>query len=302
MASTAIDTQPTWRKVLNFPLVTLILATVVFMATMTVSALAAKPIPDPTGSQQIVLKLIGCVLLIVAYKFVIARMGEIKRDDLRMPGAMRNLGIGLAVGAAIMFAVAIIAAVLRVYSIAGPGDTVALFPEIIALGVFPAISEEIFFRGILFRWIEELGGSWFALAATSAFFGLAHFYNPNASLFTSFAIAVEAGLLLGGTYMLTRSLWLPIGLHAGWNLTQGEILDVNVSGLTMDGLVDARTSGSELLSGGQFGFEGSIIALILATAVGLWYVIRAVNKGEVMRPWWVRRRLAREAVAVEQPA
>lgn len=301
MASIAIDARPTWRKVIDFPLVALILATVVFMATLAASALIAKPIPDPTGPQQIVLKLIGCVLLIVAYKVVIARMGEIKRDDLRVPGAVRNLGIGLGVGAGIMFAVAIIAAVLQVYSIAGPGDTINLFPEIIALGVFPAISEEIFFRGILFRWIEELAGSWFALALTSAFFGLAHFFNPNASLFTSFAIAVEAGLLLGGTYMLTRSLWLPIGLHAGWNLTQGEILDVNVSGLSMEGLVNARTSGPELLSGGQFGFEGSIIALILATAVGLWYVVRAVRQGELMRPWWVRRRLARET-AVEQQA
>ena len=301
MASTAIDARPTWRKVIDFPLVALILATLVFMLTLAASALVAKPIPDPTGSQQIVLKLIGCVLLILAYKLIIARMGEIKRDDLRLPGAIRNLGIGLGVGAGIMFAIAIIAAVLQVYSIAGPGDTANLFPEIIALGVFPAISEEIFFRGILFRWIEELAGSWFALALTSAFFGLAHFFNPNASLFTSFAIAVEAGLLLGGTYMLTRSLWLPIGLHAGWNLTQGEILDVNVSGLSMEGLVNARTSGPELLSGGQFGFEGSIIALILATAVGLWYVVRAVRQGELMRPWWVRRRLAREA-AVEQSA
>jgi membrane protease YdiL (CAAX protease family) len=191
-------------------------------------------------------------------------------------------------------------AIFGVYSIAGPGDTVNLVPELVVLGLFPAISEEIFFRGILFRWCEELGGSWFALALTSAFFGLAHLGNPNATAFSSFAIAVEAGILLGGAYMLTRSLWLPMGLHAAWNITQGEIFDVPVSGLAMDGLVNAKIQGPELLSGGQFGFEASIVAVFLATAVGVWLVVRAIRQGELVRPWWVQRRLASEkAVRVD---
>ena len=94
----------------------------------------------------------------------------------------------------------------------------------------PGFTEELLFRGILFRWIEEFGGSWAALAVTSALFGLAHIFNPGATWFSSFAIAVEAGVLLGGAYMLTRNLWLAMGLHAGWNFTQGEIFDVPVSG------------------------------------------------------------------------
>lgn len=292
--------RPLWRQIADFPLVTLILAVVLFSLTMSASLLLAKPIPDPSGGDQVVFKLIASVLLIVVAKLVLSRMGEHPRDDLRLAGGMRNLILGLGYGAGIMATVVAVAAVLGLYSIAGPGDTVKLFPEIVALGLFPAISEEIFFRGILFRWCEELGGSWFALALTSAFFGLAHLSNPNATAFSSFAIAVEAGILLGGAYMLTRSLWLPMGLHAAWNITQGEIFDVPVSGLAMNGLVDARIQGPELLSGGQFGFEASIIALILATAVGVWFVVRAIRQGELIRPWWVRRRLASEkAVGID---
>ena len=302
MASTAIDARPTWRKVIDFPLVTMILATLVFILTGLVAGFTARFIHDPTGSEQTVWKLIFAALLIVVYKLVIARMGEIKRDDLRGSGAVRDLSVGLGVGAGIMVVIAAIAAVLKVYSITGPGDTINLFPEIVAMGVFPAISEEIMFRGIFFRWLEELGGSWFALALTSAFFGLAHLYNPGATPLTSFFIAVEAGILLGAAYMLTRSLWLPIGLHAAWNLTQGEVLDVSVSGIQVDGLVTAQVQGPQSLSGGPFGFEGSILGLIFATGVGLWFLVRAIRKGEVMRPWWVRRRLARESVALEQPA
>ena len=302
MASTAIDARPTWRKVIDFPLVTMILATLVFILTGLVAGFTARFIHDPTGSEQTVWKLIFAALLIVVYKLVIARMGEIKRDDLRGSGAVRDLSVGLGVGAGIMVVIAAIAAVLKVYSITGPGDTINLFPEIVAMGVFPAISEEIMFRGIFFRWLEELGGSWFALALTSAFFGLAHLYNPGATPLTSFFIAVEAGIRLGAAYMLTRSLWLPLGLHAAWNLTQGEVLDVSVSGIQVDGLVTAQVQGPQILSGGPFGFEGSILGLIFATGVGLWFLVRAIRKGEVMRPWWVRRRLARESVALEQPA
>jgi membrane protease YdiL (CAAX protease family) len=293
-------TMPLWKRIADFPLVALVLAVLVFMLTMSASLLLAKPIPDPTGNDQIVFKLISCVLLVFVAKLVLSRLGEHPRDDLRINGSLRNLALGLGYGAGIMGLVVAIAAALGLYSIAGPGDTIKLFPEIVALGLFPAISEEIFFRGILFRWCEELGGSWFALALTSAFFGLAHLMNPNATAFSSFAIAVEAGILLGGAYMLTRSLWMPMGLHAAWNITQGEIFDVPVSGLAMNGLVNARIQGPELLSGGQFGFEASIIALVLATAAGVWLVVRAIRQGELVRPWWVRRRLAsEEAVRVD---
>ena len=293
-------TMPLWKRIADFPLVALVLAVLVFMLTMSASLLLAKPIPDPTGNDQIVFKLISCVLLVFVAKLVLSKLGEHPRDDLRINGGLRNLALGLGYGAGIMGLVVAIAAALGLYSIAGPGDTIKLFPEIVALGLFPAISEEIFFRGILFRWCEELGGSWFALALTSAFFGLAHLMNPNATAFSSFAIAVEAGILLGGAYMLTRSLWMPMGLHAAWNITQGEIFDVPVSGLAMNGLVNARIQGPELLSGGQFGFEASIIALVLATAAGVWLVVRAIRQGELVRPWWVRRRLAsEEAVRVD---
>ena len=99
------------------------------------------------------------------------------------------------------------------------------------------MSEELLFRGILFRWIEEFGGSWAALIVTSVLFGAAHLVNPNATYIAAVGIAVEAGVMLGAAYMLTRSLWFPMGIHAAWNFTQGEIFDIPVSGTPMHGLV-----------------------------------------------------------------
>ena len=88
---------------------------------------------------------------------------------------------------------------------------------------------------------------------TSAFFGAAHLANPNASILAAVGIAFEAGVLLGGAYMLTRSLWLPMGIHAAWNFTQGEIFDIPVSGASPHGLLTARLSGSPLLTGNGSG-------------------------------------------------
>lgn len=125
---------------------------------------------------------------------------------------------------------------------------------------------------------------------TSALFGLAHIFNANATWFSSLAIAVEAGLLLGGAYMLTRSLWLPIGLHAAWNFAQGEVFGVPVSGGAVHGFLRSPLSGPPLLSGGAFGLEASVIALVIATAAGVWFVLLAIKRGQLVRPSWVRRR------------
>ena len=147
------------------------------------------------------------------------------------------------------------------------------------------------FRGVLFRWLEEFGGSWTALLLTSAFFGAVHLANPNASIIAAVGIAFEAGVLLGGAYMLTRSLWLPMGIHAAWNFTQGEIFDIPVSGASAHGLLTARLTGSPLLTGNGFGLEASPIAIVVATAAGVWLVVLAVRRGQLVQPWWVRRRV-----------
>lgn len=291
--------RPMWRRIVDYPLVALVIAVVLFIAASALAMVVGKPLqPLPQVERTVLRALIGIVFVVAIYKLVIARLGENPRDDLRLDGsAGRNLGLGLLTGFAIMALTVGIAALLGVYHIVGPGDSSRLVLELVSVAILPGIMEELLFRGILFRWIEDFGGSWAALVVTSALFGLAHILNPNATWFSSFAIAMEAGVLLGGTYMLTRSLWFPMGLHAAWNFTQGEIFDVPVSGIDEHGLVQAKLSGPPLLSGGSFGLEASIIALVLATGVGVWLVWYAVRKGKVVAPHWVRHRKPAEVAA-----
>jgi len=286
--------KPLWRRILEFPLVAMVIALAVFVLALSASILIGKLLPPMDKSVGDLTKAaIAIGLLWTAYKLVIRHLGEHPRDDLRLAEAPKGLGVGLLLGFLIFSLVVGVAAIADVYNIIGEGSTSALVAALVGTAILPGFMEELLFRGILFRWLEEFGGSWFALALTAALFGLGHIFNPNATALSSFAIALEAGVLLGGAYMLTRNLWMAMGLHAAWNFTQGEIFDVPVSGLDSHGLVEAQLSGPTLLSGGTFGLEASLIAVIIATAVGITLVVLAVRQGELVRPWWVMRRLAR---------
>ncbi len=300
----AVTAKPLWRRVVDFPLVAMCIAVGLMVGTIFLGSLVFKHMPKmgiPAATRQMTAGLVVVALVIVVYKLAIRRLGENPRDDMRSENVARDLGLGLIGGTLIFSAVTAVAALAGVYHIVGWGSANSILFALVTIGIVPAVMEETLFRGILFRHLEDFGGTWFALALTSALFGVAHIFNPNATIFSSFAIAVEAGIMLGGAYMLTRSLWAPIGLHAAWNFTQGEVYDVPVSGLDQNGLVQAKMSGPEILSGGQFGLEASVIALVIATAFGVWMVVRAARLGYVMRPWWVRRRLARseETVGVD---
>ena len=290
-----MDHPPLWRRIVNFPLVAMILAIAVFMLAMALANLFNQFVVPPIHDSSVrgaVKAAVAIAFGLAAYKLIIVRLGEHPRDDLPASPAIEPAALGLGLGFALMAAAVGVAAIAQVYRITGPGDTSQLAIQLVGTAIIPGFIEEMLFRGILFRWLEELSGSWIALAITSALFGAAHILNPNATWFSSFAIAMEAGVLLGGAYMLTRNLWMPMGLHAAWNFTQGEVFDVPVSGLNEHGLVQAQLAGPPLLSGGGFGLEGSVIGLVIATAAGVWLVWLSVRRGLVIQPMWVRRRTA----------
>jgi len=290
---TAPEELSLWRQIVDFPLVAMIIAIGIFALLMIAAMAVEYVVPGSSRADRApLLALIIIPFWLLVYKRTIALLGERPRDELRISGLPKYLGLGFAGGFLLSGAVVGLAALADVYSIvrfAGFNNHPLGF---LAIALITAFREELLFRGILFRWIEEFSGSWAALLVTSALFGLAHIFNPGATWFSSFAIATEAGLLLGGAYMLTRNLWLPIGVHLAWNFTQGTIFGVPVSGGRAQGIVEARLSGPELLSGAAFGLEASVISLVVCTAAGVSFVWLAVRRGELVQPSWVRRRIS----------
>lgn len=136
------------------------------------------------------------------------------------------------------------------------------------------VGEELLFRGAIFRITADRLGTSAALIVSSALFGFAHIANPGATLTSTIAIALEAGVLLGLIYTLTRSLWAPIGWHLGWNFAEGGLYGTPVSGTMPAGLWHSTLTGPTWMTGGGFGPEASLPALLVcgvsALALGVW--------------------------------
>jgi len=286
----AADSKPLWRQFVDFPLVAMAIAIGLFILAVAGASLIGKLLPPmPPIEKSAVNAAVSIGLALAVYKLVIVRLGEHPRDDLPAAGAVKGLAAGLLIGFLLFCALVGIAALFDVYNIVGPGDTRELVKDLIGMTILAGFMEELLFRGILFRWIEAFAGSWAALIFTSALFGLAHIFNANATWASSLAIMVEAGALLGGAYMLSGNLWLPIGLHAAWNFTEGFIFDVPVSGNDVHGLVESQLSGPVLLSGGAFGLEASMIGVVLSIPLGAVLIGLAARRGRIVAPMWARR-------------
>ena len=142
-----------------------------------------------------------------------------------------------------------------------------------------AVSEEIFFRGILFRMINRRWNIWAALVISALIFGGLHIFNDNATLWSSIAIAIEAGSLLGAAYAYNKNLWLPIGIHWIWNYTQGNILGFPVSGEdNVTSIITPEISGPQWLTGGSFGAEASVISAVIGLLISLWFIRKTIQQ------------------------
>lgn len=218
-----------------------------------------------------------------------ARWIEGRRAQELAPGRVSpELAQGLVLGFALFSAVMAILWAMHVYHPARWAGASGA-SRWLTLAIMSGIVEELLFRGILFRLSARIVGTWGALLFTSALFGLAHLGNHGATVASSVAITLEAGVLLGAAYAMTTRLWLPIGLHIGWNFTEGAVFGMSVSGNSADaGWLRGSLSGSSLLTGGQFGPEASIVAVLVCLAVAIYLLHQTVKLGRIQPPAWSR--------------
>jgi len=235
---------------------------------------------------------------LLAYAWVVRRTERRVPVEVARKGAAGVLGRGLLIGC-VMFAVVIAnIALLGYYRVDGWGSATGAV-AVLGVTAAAAVTEELIFRGILFRIIEQRVGTWLALALTGLLFGAAHLFNPHATVWGALAIAVEAGGMLGAAYAATRNLWVPIGLHFAWNFAEGGIFGTGVSGTdSPEGLLQGVLSGPTVLSGGEFGPEASLFSLLAGVAVTAVFLWLARRRGTLVP---VRRREATAAVPATLP-
>lgn len=125
-----------------------------------------------------------------------------------------------------------------------------------------SFGEELVFRGYVLRNLMKSFNKWFSLLISSVLFTLVHFsagQTPVTALFNIFL----GGMLMGIAFIITRSLWLPVCFHFSWNFVQGPLLGFAVTGLPFKSLLTMQVTGPPLLTGGDFGFEASVVCSVL---------------------------------------
>jgi membrane protease YdiL (CAAX protease family) len=276
-------------RILRFPLMSMLVlyfsleyvnsSGVIFMVTTAKGAV----MPLVVG----VLTVANMLLVYLSFAYFVERRPV---SELALPHMGRELGIGLLLGFGLMTACVLIAMALGIYRIDGLDSWHNLLPTGVALSL--PFFEEMVFRGVVFRILEEKLGSWMALVLSSLVFGGVHMVNGGETLAGVASIALVYGPMLTAPFMLTRRLWMSIGLHGAWNYTMGKIFAVSVSGVAIEGLFKTTFEGPEMLTGGSAGMEGSLIGIGVGITATVLMLILAVRRGNVVPPAW-RRTFAR---------
>ncbi|WP_329054445.1 CPBP family intramembrane metalloprotease [Amycolatopsis sp. NBC_01488] len=228
----------------------------------------------------LVLGLGTAALAVLAYRWIVRKTED--RVPVEITKNRAALGRGLLIGVGLFACVIGVIALFGGYDVLGwgsVGGAVALF----GFSAAAAVTEELIFRGILFRIVEGRIGTWLALTLTALLFGLSHLFNAHATLWGALAIAVEAGGMLAAAYAATRNLWVPIGLHFGWNFAEGGLFGTDVSGTNApEGLLHGVMSGPAALSGGEFGPEASVFSVLAGVVVTIVFMGLARRRGHVV--------------------
>jgi len=226
---------------------------------------------------------------VIAYAVLVyymeARNRAYEIEARRLTGLLKGVVLG-----AVLLSVCIgVLALAGSYSITRINWDYSPWTDLLVTGVIAGVSEEILFRGALFRLVEEGVGTWGAVVVSALAFGGIHLSNPGATLWGAVAIAVEAGILFAAVYTVTRSLWWCIGLHFAWNVMEGPVFGSIVSGSgAQDSWLIASWTGPDILTGGTFGLEASIVPVILLGLIGISLLVYASRKHLMISPIWVR--------------
>lgn len=250
---------------MGFTVARAVLGALLLVVAMSVVMVSVESLPK--SARLLWPSLLAAVFMVMAYEFYARRIEHRPGDEFSLKRAPLEFGIGLISGAGLVGAVFAALAVLQVFDLQGRHPLSVTALNALSEMVLVAFFEEILVRGIVLKALERPLGSLGAVLLSSLLFGLAHLPNDGATLLSTLN-ATLAGIMFGTAFIATRRLWLCIALHLGWNFTASYLFSATVSGHEEQaGLFFGRLHGSNWLTGGAFGIEGSVVTAI-ALAVG----------------------------------
>lgn len=242
-----------------------------------INTVIGDKMPDNVLAKPILL-FATCVVMLFFHNWLSGAFEGRKVSELSFKRLLPDLGLGMAIGATFFVVFTLLMMLFGCYRVTELHfDWSAL---IIAFSVFAvvAVGEEIICRALLYRMVEERWGSVIALVVSCLAFGFMHLGNDNATVWSSIAIALAA--TESAAYFYSKTLWLPIGIHWTWNFFQGNIFGFAVSGTDAGtSIISPSISGPDIITGGGFGPEASIIMVIISAGFSALLIYKGIKKG-----------------------
>jgi uncharacterized protein len=274
--------------IVSWPLVRLVVYAIATLAAIVagtiVTRLLVPPEPSPWHDLALLKNVILPVAIFAMYAGLVRLMERRPADEVDFGRGLPALLFGIVVGSTIIGLAILALWKLGLAEISSRTGFAGLERELSVLMITTMI-EELLFRVILFAVLEKILGSLGAILISAAAFGLAHIANPGATPFAIFALSMELGVMLALAYMLTRNVWAAVGIHAGWNFTQGFVFGVLNSGQQHpNSYFHTAFSGSDYLTGGVFGLEASVLTLALSVIVSAVLLVLILRKRRWIGP------------------
>ena len=231
-------------------------------------------------AHKTILSIEAPLVTLLAYTLLYKYYEKRNVDELSLRTLPGSLLSGALLGIGLQSLVILVIYLMGGYTVVSINPVSFILPGLL-IAFTSGIMEEVLFRGVLFRIVSEKWGIVVALTVSAFLFGALHLKNPNSSWYSAIAIAIEAGILLGACYVYAGNLWLPIGVHFGWNFAEADLFGGVLSGNVINKtLITAKFTGSEYLTGGAFGPENSLPSILICTGAGVLLLWLAYKKGK----------------------
>ncbi len=286
-----MDTITRKQKVINFPLTRIILGLIVcFISFILAQQLAGKML-DVTSLNKnyrnLIKGIIASSVVISAYINFFGKFEKRNIKEFSVKDISKSIIIGMLIGAVLQSLTMLVIVLYDGFEIVSVNSISNMItPFAIAFSV--AIFEEILIRGIIFRIMEEKLGSYISLLISAIIFGALHLANPNSTIISALCVGMEAGILLGVSYIYTRNLWFPIAIHFAWNFMQSGVFGAITSGNEKSSsLLTTKITGIPIITGGEFGPEGTIQAIAFCFLAS--FILLQLCKNRIIKPFWVAK-------------
>lgn len=278
------------QKFLQFFLIKIIIGIAAIVAVVFITQTLGQALFTKTSlsenEQNFVLALANSGLALAVYIFLFRVYEKRKITELSTSNLFSFASIGFVSGFVLQSLFVLIIFLFAEYSILHVNAINAVMPAFNA-SLTAGFVAELLIVGVFFRLMEEKLGTEIALIILIIIFAIIHANAKNATWLSVVNTALQSGIMLPATYIVSRSLWFTIFMHFAWDFAEpGMYGGINPGNNINESLLTSKISGSDIITGGLNGPQNSIQALIVCLIVTIIFLMMAKNRNKFINPSW----------------